>query len=118
MTIVSGKILLVRHQDVTWGLPGGLMEPGEEALNIQSREKLKKYIEIGYGNRWFIRTEVEHPDGTETEIRGIVKLKKLKSIYLRIWIGRKVLIIDSREGIKMTDKIRKCFKFILGFYGE
>ncbi|MEB9851715.1 DUF3977 family protein, partial [Bacillus cereus] len=24
-----------------------------------------KYIEIGFGNRWFVRTETENKDGTE-----------------------------------------------------
>ncbi|MEH7215922.1 DUF3977 family protein, partial [Bacillus toyonensis] len=26
-----------------------------------------KYIEIGIGNRWFVRTETENTDGTEFE---------------------------------------------------
>ncbi|KGE18420.1 hypothetical protein PWYN_28365 [Paenibacillus wynnii] len=78
---------------------------------------MKKYIEIGFGNTWFIRTEIEEEDGTEREIKGFIKPFVLKSIYLRIWIGRKVLVIDSREGMKITTKNRSNIKLILGFYG-
>lgn len=78
---------------------------------------MKKYMEIGFGNRWFIRTEFEHEDGTETEKKGFTAPFRLKSVYLRIWIGTSVLIIDSREGIKRARKNRKAFKLILGFYG-
>jgi len=78
---------------------------------------LKEYIEIGYGNRWFVRTEIEEENGTEREFRGIIKPFKLTSIYLRIWLGKKVLIIDSREGLKITSKNRKSFKILIGFLG-
>lgn len=78
---------------------------------------MKKYIEIGLGNRWFIRTELENEDGTETEIKGFIRPFKLKTIYIRIWIGKKVLIIDSKEGIKMMRKNKRKIKLILGFSG-
>jgi hypothetical protein len=79
---------------------------------------LKKYIEIGVGNTWLIRTEIEHEDGTETEMKGIVKPFKLKSVYLRVWIRRRVLILDLREGVKLQTKRNSNFKILLGFYGE
>lgn len=78
---------------------------------------MKKYIEIGIGNRWFIRTEVENEDGTETEIKGLIKPFKLKSIYLRIRLGKKVLVLDSRDGIKTMSKNRSKIKIIIGFSG-
>lgn len=78
---------------------------------------MKKYIEIGFGNSWFIRTELEHSDGTESEIKGVVKPFTLKSIYLRVWLGRRVLIIDNKEGIKLSRKDKKKFKFVIGFRG-
>lgn len=31
---------------------------------------MSKYIELGLGNRWLIRTEIENLDGTEYEVRG------------------------------------------------
>lgn len=78
---------------------------------------LKKYTEIGFGNRWFIRTELEHEDGTESEIKGFFKPFQLQSVYIRIWVGRRVLIIDSSEGVKCNVKKRKGLKFIIGFSG-
>lgn len=40
-----------------------------------------KYIEIGIGNTWFVRTETENKDGTEFEERGIINLFIL-SLYM------------------------------------
>ncbi|WP_233532168.1 DUF3977 family protein [Paenibacillus alkalitolerans] len=78
---------------------------------------MKKYIEIGFGNTWFIRSELEDEDGTETEVKGFINPFELKSIYLRIWIGKKVLIIDSRDVIKISTKDKKKIKIIVGFFG-
>lgn len=73
-----------------------------------------KYIEIGIGNTWFIRTETELGDGTEIEQRGIVRPIRFRSAYLRIWLGKTVYIWDTREGFKKTKKARRTFKFIVG----
>lgn len=78
---------------------------------------MKKFREIGYGNRWFIRTEFEHEDGTESEVKGFTRPFSLKSVYVRVWIGKKVLIIDTKEGIKFMNKKVKKVKIILGFFG-
>lgn len=78
---------------------------------------MKKYIEMGFGNTWFIRTELEQEDGTETEIKGIYSPFQLKSIYIRVWLGKRVWIVDTREGLKLAKKNKKKFKLILGFYG-
>lgn len=61
-----------------------------------------------------IRTEIELEDGTEYEEKGIVGPIKFHSLYLRIWIGKTVLIFDSKEGFKRIKKKRKEFKFIFG----
>ena len=73
-----------------------------------------KYIEFGIGNRWLLRTEVELENGTEYEIKGVVKPIKPLSIYLRIWMGKTVLIIDSKEGFKKVGKPRNAVKLIFG----
>lgn len=78
---------------------------------------MKKYTEIGFGNQWFIRTEFEHEDGSESEIKGFVRPFKLKSVYIRIWVGKNVLVIDSKEGIKFVGKDKKKIKILIGFYG-
>ncbi|TBL78919.1 DUF3977 family protein [Paenibacillus thalictri] len=79
---------------------------------------MKKYIEIGIGNTWLVRTEIEHEDGTEREIKGMIRPFRLKSVYFRVWIGKKVMVIDLREGIKLQAKNRNKFKIIIGFYGS
>ena len=78
---------------------------------------MKKFREIGYGNRWFIRTEFEHEDGTEIEVKGFTKPFSLRSVYIRVWIEKKALIIDTKEGIKFVNKKEKKVKILLGFFG-
>lgn len=75
---------------------------------------MKKYIEMGIGNTWFVRTEFENENGTEYEVRGIAGPIKPRSVYLRLWIGRKVYILDLREGFKRQVKNRNVFKLIFG----
>ncbi|WP_040204311.1 DUF3977 family protein [Neobacillus jeddahensis] len=73
-----------------------------------------KFIELGIGNRWLIRTETELSDGTEFEEKGIIYPIKFQSLYLRFWIGKTVLILDSKDGFKRTTKNRNEVKIILG----
>lgn len=78
---------------------------------------MKKYMELGFGNRWLLRTEIEMEDGTECEHRGVSWPTRIESCYIRIWIGKTVLILDTREGIKVAKKKRNSFKFLLGIVG-
>ncbi|MFD0711795.1 DUF3977 family protein [Paenibacillus sp. GCM10027626] len=73
-----------------------------------------KYIEVGLGNTWIVRTETELADGSEIEQKGIIKPVIFHSIYLRIWLGKTVLIWDSKEGLKKMKKSRNAFKPIFG----
>ncbi|MBJ8108239.1 DUF3977 family protein [Bacillus cereus group sp. N6] len=73
-----------------------------------------KYIEIGIGNRWFVRTEIENKDGTEFEERGIIKPIYLESLYVRIWFRKTCFIFDTKEGFKKVRKGRDEYKFIVG----
>ena len=73
-----------------------------------------KYIEIGFGNRWFVRTETENKDGTEFEERGIIKPIYFESLYVRIWFRKTCFIFDTKEGFKKTKKRRIEYKFIVG----
>lgn len=70
------------------------------------------YIEIGFGNDWMISTEVETSHG-ETRVRGFMR-GKFKSLYLRIWLSKKVLIVDSVDGIKIVNKDRSAVKMLFG----
>ncbi|OOE12713.1 DUF3977 family protein [Fictibacillus arsenicus] len=73
-----------------------------------------KFIEFGFGNRWFVRTETELNNGTEFEEKGIVRPIRLQSLYLRIWIGKTVVILDSKEGYKGANKNCSDFKLLFG----
>ncbi|WP_112182680.1 DUF3977 family protein [Paraliobacillus zengyii] len=73
-----------------------------------------KFIEFGIGNKWLVRTETELEDGTEYEEKGIKGPINFFSLYLRIWIGTTVVILDLKEGIKRQKKNRKAFKAIFG----
>lgn len=75
---------------------------------------MKKYIEFGLGNTWLVRTEIENNDGTEYEVKGIYGKLKIESIYIRLWIWTRVIIIDSKDGIKLFEKKRNAWKLILG----
>ena len=77
-----------------------------------------KYIEVGIGNRWFIRTETEREDGTEFEQKGVVKPIYFESLYLRVWFRKTCLIFDSKEGFKKMRKNRNEYKFILGIVSK
>jgi len=77
-----------------------------------------KFVEIGFGNRWFIRTEIEDSNGTEMEFKGVIKPIRPRSIYIRIWIYKQVMIIDSREGLKLKKKSKKGLKIIFGVTSE
>ena len=79
---------------------------------------MKKYIEFGFGNTYLVRTEFEHADGSEFEMKGIVGKIKPVSLYLRMWLGKSVWVCDSKEGFKRTRKNRKATKFILGIVSE
>ncbi|QFG01175.1 DUF3977 family protein [Psychrobacillus glaciei] len=73
-----------------------------------------KFIEFGIGNTWIIRTETELEDGTEYEEKGIKGPIKFYSLYIRIWIGKTVVIADLKEGFKSQKKNRNEFKVIFG----
>lgn len=76
----------------------------------------KYYTEIGIGNDTFINTETEYPDGSETRASGFVKMK-LTEVYIRIWLGKKVFILSSKDGFKIQTKGKAKLKVLLGFAG-
>lgn len=76
------------------------------------------FTEIGLGNPTFINTEIEHPNGHEERRPGFMPMKRLKSLYLRLWLGKTVYSADIRRGFKRTRKPRKAFKLLFGIHGE
>lgn len=75
---------------------------------------MKKFLEVGFGNTWFLRTEIEQADGTEVEVKGWLGPIRPQSCYLRLWFGHQVLILDSKEGFKRQQKMRRAIKVIFG----
>jgi hypothetical protein len=78
---------------------------------------MKQYVEMGIGNTWWVRTEVEYPDGTENEVMGIRRFRRIDGIYFRFWMGKTVWIFSSNEGLKRTKKHRQAFKIVFGISG-
>ncbi|WP_438432645.1 DUF3977 family protein [Gorillibacterium sp. sgz500922] len=79
---------------------------------------MRKYVELGIGNRWLLRTEIEQADGTETEVRGWQRPFRVRSGYIRVWLGYRVIVLDTRDGLKRSRKTRRGFKLLLGLTGE
>lgn len=79
---------------------------------------MQTFFECGFGNRWFLRTEVEREDGTEYELKGWVGPMTFQSVYLRVWLGKQVWILDSLDGLKHQSKSRTAIKVIFGIRGH
>ncbi|MBT2636894.1 DUF3977 family protein [Bacillus sp. ISL-39] len=77
-----------------------------------------KYIEIGIGNTWLVRTEFEMENGDEYQEKGIKGPVYFHSAYIRIWFRKSVIILDSKEGIKTMMKNDKKIKFIFGIVSK
>ncbi|MGV2941322.1 DUF3977 family protein [Mesobacillus sp. LC4] len=77
-----------------------------------------KFIEAGIGNTWTVRTEIEMENGSEYEVRGIHGPIHFHSAYIRLWIRKTVIILDSREGFKKVHKNHKDFKLLLGIVSK
>lgn len=64
-------------------------------------------------------SEIEYTDGTESRTNKKVKINHIQAHYFRIWIGKKVLIIDSdKPHFSIRDKKRWNFKIVYGRSGR
>jgi len=73
--------------------------------------------ELGFGNAAFFSTEIENNDG-EYRIPKFILPKKIKGCYLRFWIFKKVIILSTDTGFKVTNKDRNRFKILFGISGS
>lgn len=63
--------------------------------------------------------EVEYPDGTEMRTHEKIKITRITERYVRIWVGRRVLVISScRPYISFRKKNRWNFKIVYGKSGR
>lgn len=77
----------------------------------------KVFAEIGFGNETFLSTEIE--DGLdEQRVPYFVLPMKIKELYLRFWIFKKVFILSTKDGFKIKTKDRNKIKLIFGVGGE
>lgn len=79
--------------------------------------KKTTFVEIGLDfdqHKWGlgVSTEIETAN-SETRQKGFSKIA-ITEVYLRLWLLKKVLILSTKEGIKISNKKRKNFKFLLG----
>ena len=74
---------------------------------------MKLYTEVGIGNETFLSTEYEDESGDEYRRNGF-RFASVQSIYLRVWIAHRVIIVDSKEGIKVKTRNRAAFKLLFG----
>ena len=59
--------------------------------------------------------EVEYTNGTEMRTRGPVPVGRITENYVRIWIGRHVLVVSTaRPYISLRKKNRWNFKIVYG----
>jgi hypothetical protein len=78
---------------------------------------VKSFVELGLGNRRLLETELESRDG-EMRVPGAVVLPRIRSIYLRVWLGRRVLILDTDRGIRTMRKDRRALKVLAGLRSD
>jgi len=82
-----------------------------------AKEKIKLFTEIGVGNSTFISTEKEYFDGREERVPGFQKIY-LDGVYLRIWFGKIVILLSTKNGFKIQNKDKSTFKFLIGIQGN
>lgn len=76
------------------------------------------FTEIGIGNKTFISTEMENPvSGAEVRVPGFVKMD-VEGFYLRFWLGKRVTILSSKDGVKVQRKTTSRFKILFGVQGK
>jgi len=74
------------------------------------------YAEVGFGNKTFFSTEFEEND-KESRITKFVIPKHVDDVYLRLWVFKKNLIFSIKDGVKIKEKDKACFKILFGVGG-
>jgi hypothetical protein len=75
---------------------------------------MRIFTEFGIGNGSFASTEIEFADGTEKRFNSSCFFTDFCHPYIRIWIGTRVVVIDS-SGVAIKIKPRSAFKILIGF---
>ena len=78
---------------------------------------MNKFIEIGINNPP-LSTEIEFENGTEIRRKGVLLPCYVNEMYIRIWIYKYVLIVSTKDIIKISRKTKIRFKLVIGFKGQ
>lgn len=76
----------------------------------------KIYAEFGIGNGSIWSTEFEDGD-QEFRLPRLVVPETITQCYFRIWIGKRVLIISTKDGVILRKKNRNALKILFGIGG-
>jgi len=79
--------------------------------------KLKIFAEIGYGNPNFLSTEIEKGE-QEKRVSRFVIPPKIEGIYFRFWVGKRVLVLSTKNGFSLKKKDRVKLKILFGIEGK
>ena len=74
------------------------------------------FAELGIGNESFFSTEIENGN-EEYRMRGFKIPGKIRGIYFRLWMLKKVIILSTLNGLEVVTKKKKKFKAIFGIRG-
>ena len=69
-----------------------------------------RYLEVGTLG---VQTEVEAEWG-EVRLNGLFPKGKVKSIYVRLRLGRRQFIVDTLDGVKVQSKEASHWRLVLG----
>lgn len=76
------------------------------------------YAEVGYGNKTLFSTEICELNGKETRVPKFLFPKEIDDYYVRMWVGKRVYILSSKDGPKIQEKRKFKFKIIFGIAGK
>ena len=77
----------------------------------------KVFAEIGFGNDSFFSSEFEESD-KEYRVPKLIMPSKLRSLYFRFWIFKKVFILSTNHGFEIKNKEKNKLKILFGISGE
>ena len=79
--------------------------------------QLKIFAELGYGNSTLFNTEIEK-DKQEKRVSRFVIPPKIEGVYFRFWIGKRVLVLSTKNGFSLNQKDRVKLKILFGIEGR
>jgi hypothetical protein len=83
----------------------------------KNMNKLKIFAELGYGNPSFFSTEIEKGK-QEKRVSRFVLPSKIEGIYFRFWVGKRVLVLSTKNGFSLNKKGRVKLKILFGIEGR